>query len=241
MSQGQSKPEALEQVHEGMPGGPGKLIVFDLRRLTRWSEERPDVQILSDIGTACLVLFAFKAGQQLQEHRTSSQILVQALRGRVTVTAAGASVMLHAGMVLQVEANVPHTVVAQTDAVMLLTMTPGPSSHSLEREIFQDLTPLVTRTAGASEEEGRRQSKEGEAPSGETSPAVSLSSAAEEGVAHQEVSHVFHCMQCDLQFQMDLEVTSHEGSQEIDEGVIRVRLDPRIKLEREAVRPASRD
>ena len=234
MSQGQSKSEALAQVHEGVPGEPGKLIVFDLRRLTRWSEERPYVQVLSDIGTARLVLFAFKAGQQLQEHRTSSQILVQALRGRVTVIAEGSSVKLHAGRVLQVEANVPHTVVAQTDAIMLLTLLPSPSSHSLEREIFQDLTPLVTRTVSASEEEGRMQVREGEAPSGETSPAVSLSRAAEEGVEHQEVSHVFHCMQCDLQFQMDLEVTSRKGSLEIDEGVMRIRLDPRIRLEREA-------
>ncbi len=241
MSQTQSKLAAPEQVQEGMPAEPGKLIVFDLRPLAHFREERPDVQVLSDIGSARLVLFAFKAGQQLQEHRTSSQILVQALRGRVIVTAAGNSLKLHAGMVLQVEANVPHTVVAQTDAIMLLTLVPSPASHSLEREVFAGLTPLVTRTASASEEEGRRQSKEGDAPSGETSPAVSLSSAAEEGVAHQEVSHVFHCMQCDLQFQMDLEVTRNVGSQEIDEGVIRVRLDPRIKLEREAVRPASRD
>ncbi len=172
MSQGQSKPEALEQVQEGMPGEPGKLIAFDLRRLTRWSEERPHIQILSDIGTARLVLFAFKAGQQLQEHRTSSQILVQALRGRVTVTAAGSSVKLQAGIVLQVEANVPHTVVSQTDAVMLLTLLPSPTSHSLEREVFQGLTPLVTRTVSASEEEG------------EMAPAGSLSRAAEEGVEH---------------------------------------------------------
>ncbi len=56
-----------------------------------------------------------------------------------------------------------------------------------------------------------------------------------------EVSHVFHCMQCDLQFQMDLEVSTHEGSQEIDPRVVRVRLDPHVKLEREALPPASSD
>lgn len=50
----------------------------------------------------------------------------------------------------------------------------------------------------------------------------------------QEVSHVFHCMQCDLQFQMDMAITSRKGSHAIDAGVVRVRLDPRIKLEREA-------
>ncbi len=57
--------------------------------------------------------------------------------------------------------------------------------------------------------------------------------AAEESVDRQEVSHVFHCMQCDLQFQMDMAITSRKGSHEIDTGVVRVRLDPRVKLERE--------
>ncbi len=176
MSQTQSVPEALEQVHEEMPAETGQLIVFDLRTLAHFREERPDVQILSDIGTARLVLFAFKAGQQLQEHRTSSQILVQALRGRVVMTAGSNSVKLHAGMVLQVEANVSHTVVAQTDAVMLLTLVPSPASHSLEREVFQGLTPLVTRAVSASKEEG------------EMTPAGSLSRAAEESIEHLPAS-----------------------------------------------------
>ena len=58
--------------------------------------------------------------------------------------------------------------------------------------------------------------------------------AANEDVSLQEVSHVFHCMQCDLQFQIDMAVTSLNGSHEIDAGVVRVRLDPCIKLEWEA-------
>jgi hypothetical protein len=57
--------------------------------------------------------------------------------------------------------------------------------------------------------------------------------AAEESLYRQEVSHVFHCMRCDLQFQMDMAVTSRKGSHEIDAGVVRVWLDPSIKLERE--------
>jgi hypothetical protein len=73
-----------------------------------------------------------------------------------------------------------------------------------------------------------------EAPPAQTSTAVYPSGAEGEGVDHQEVSHVFHCMQCDLHFQMDMAVTSRKGSHEIDAGVIRVRLDPCIKLEQEA-------
>jgi hypothetical protein len=67
-----------------------------------------------------------------------------------------------------------------------------------------------------------------------TPTAVYPSLAADQDVSLQEVSHVFHCMQCDLQLQIDVAVTSRNGSHERDAGVVRIRLDPRIKLEREA-------
>lgn len=57
--------------------------------------------------------------------------------------------------------------------------------------------------------------------------------AADEEASRQEVSHVFYCMQCDLQFQVDMAVTSSNGSHTIDSGIVRVRLNPHIKLERE--------
>ncbi len=138
-----------EPAKEQTQGESGNLIVFDIRTLTQFKDEEPSVQVLSDIGTARVVLFAFKAGQQLKEHSTSSQILVQALRGRITFTAAGSSVEAQAGMFIQLEANVPHSVVAQTDAVMLLTLTPSPSYHSLDTEMFRGRSPLVTRRTNA--------------------------------------------------------------------------------------------
>ena len=65
---------------------PGSLIAFDLRALTQFQESGPFVRVLSDIGAARVVLFAFEEGQRLKEHSTSSQILVQVLRGRITLT-----------------------------------------------------------------------------------------------------------------------------------------------------------
>lgn len=124
----------------------GSVILFDLRQLTRFREERPYVQILSDVGTVRLVLFAFRAGQQLKEHCTSSQLLVQVLRGSVRLSTPGNNTKLQAGMVLQVEANVLHSVTATTDAVMLLTMTPSPTHHDMQHELFANLTPLVSRS-----------------------------------------------------------------------------------------------
>jgi quercetin dioxygenase-like cupin family protein len=126
---------------------PGNLILFNIRQLTQFRADRPYVQVLSDLGVARIVLFAFRAGQQLKEHRTSSQLLVQVLRGRITFATADNSVSLQAGMVLQLEENVPHNVIARTDAVMLLTMLPSPKEHSLsaEHEDDEHLAPLVKR------------------------------------------------------------------------------------------------
>ena len=135
--------EAQVQTEQGEE--PGSVILFDVRALTHFRAEGPNVQVLSDTGAARLVLFTFKAGQQLKEHHTSSQLLVQVLRGRITFSTPGNSAKLRAGMVLQLEAHVPHSVTASTDAVMLLTMTPSPTYHSLQHEIFDKLTPLVSR------------------------------------------------------------------------------------------------
>lgn len=45
-----------------------------------------------------------------------------------------------------------------------------------------------------------------------------------EGECYEEASHVFKCMQCDLQFQMDTAVMKHESGDGIDE-IVRVRVD----------------
>ena len=125
---------------------PGSFIAFDLRALTQFQQSGPFVRVLSDIGTARVVLFAFEAGQQLKEHSTSSQILVQVLRGRITMTAGDASVAGSAGTLFQLEASVRHSIVAKTRAVVVVTMTPSPTYHSLDAEVFSRQRPLVART-----------------------------------------------------------------------------------------------
>jgi len=124
----------------------GSAILFDLHALAHFREKGLYTQILADIGTARVVLFAFKAEQQLKEHQTSSQILVQVVRGDITFTTPSNSMQLQAGMLLQLEASIPHSIIAQTDAVVVVTMLPSPTYHSLEQEVFQELTPLVTRS-----------------------------------------------------------------------------------------------
>ena len=125
----------------------GALVALDLRALTRFQEDGPSVRILADTGAARVVLFAFKAGQILKSHTTSSQILVQVVRGQITFTAGQHSTEGRVGTLFALEARVPHGITTHTNAVVLVTMTPSPAQHSLEAEVFSGQTPIVVRHA----------------------------------------------------------------------------------------------
>lgn len=146
MSQEPKNHEEQEQTSASTRNEPDGFLVFDVHTLAHFHEDRPFVQVLLERGTTRLVLFAFKAGQRLQDHHTPRQLLVQVVRGQITFTITDNSVTLQEGSVLHVEANISHSVLAQTDAVMLLTMTPSPSSHPLHEnhEVTQGDFPLVT-------------------------------------------------------------------------------------------------
>ncbi len=140
-----SEQKDMEEQVAQLSGLPSDLIAFDLRALMQFKSDGPAITVLSDTGAARTVLFNFTAGQELIEHSTTSQIMVHVLRGRVAFTTPGGTTTVSAGTLLQLEANVPHSVVARTNAAMLLTLTPSPQRHSLESSAFAGRVPLVTR------------------------------------------------------------------------------------------------
>jgi len=73
-------------------------------------------------GPLRLVLFAFDSGEELTEHTASLPVVIQVIEGSVMVEASGDRAQLFAGGWLFLEANEPHTVVADEPTKMLLTM-----------------------------------------------------------------------------------------------------------------------
>lgn len=120
------------------------MFLFDLNTLAEFKENAPGVRVIAQSGHARYVLFSFRAGQGLREHSTSSQIAVQLLSGQLIFTAKDESRELQPGHLLLLEANIPHTLLAQTDAILLLTLTPDPQHHSLATELFDKIQPLAT-------------------------------------------------------------------------------------------------
>jgi quercetin dioxygenase-like cupin family protein len=77
--------------------------------------------------TLRIILFGFAAGQELSEHTSSKEAVLHFLRGEAAVTLGklsegGESTTATAGTVIRMRPGLPHSVVAQTDTLMLLSM-----------------------------------------------------------------------------------------------------------------------
>jgi quercetin dioxygenase-like cupin family protein len=79
-------------------------------------------KVLVDKKMGTLTLFAFDAGQNLSEHSTPFDALVQILDGEAELVIGGKPVRALAGQMVIMPANVPHSVRAVRKFKMLLTM-----------------------------------------------------------------------------------------------------------------------
>ena len=72
-----------------------------------------------------VTLFGFEAGEELSEHRTPFNALVQVVEGQADIRIAAETYRVRAGEVLLLPANVPHAVRAPERFKMVLTMIRG--------------------------------------------------------------------------------------------------------------------
>lgn len=95
------------------------------------------VKPIMDNKVSKVVQFSFPKGKLLDKHKTSSAILVSVISGKVRFQAEE-EVILESGQLLSLEPNVEHSVEALEDSVMLLTMTPSPSAHTIFKKNEED-------------------------------------------------------------------------------------------------------
>ncbi len=72
-----------------------------------------------------IVLFGFAGGQELSQHTAAVPAIIEIVQGEARVTLDGGEKELSAGSWVFMEANLPHSIYARTDVIMLLTMLTG--------------------------------------------------------------------------------------------------------------------
>ncbi|MBL8088256.1 MAG: cupin domain-containing protein [Chthonomonas sp.] len=68
------------------------------------------------------VLFAFGAGQELSEHTASMPAIIQLVKGEATITVGEQTVEAVPGTWIHMPAQLPHSVRATTDTIMILIL-----------------------------------------------------------------------------------------------------------------------
>jgi quercetin dioxygenase-like cupin family protein len=93
-----------------------------LSELIDYSADSIVSKTILDKSAGTITLFAFDKGQQLSEHTTPYDAVVQVLDGNCLLTIDGQTRQVAAGEIIIMPGNVPHSVTAREKFKMLLTM-----------------------------------------------------------------------------------------------------------------------
>ena len=81
-------------------------------------------RMIHEAGDFKAVLFRFAAGQELSEHTAARPAVLIILEGQAALTLGKESYAASAGTYVHMPANLPHSVQARTDLLMLLELLP---------------------------------------------------------------------------------------------------------------------
>ena len=102
--------------------GANKAQVFKIAELAKYQENAVVSNQVLRPRSGNVTLFAFDAVQELSEHSTPFDALLQMLDGEAEVIISGKSFRMQAGETIILPADEPHAVKATTRFKMLLTM-----------------------------------------------------------------------------------------------------------------------
>ncbi|MBT3337725.1 MAG: cupin domain-containing protein [Anaerolineae bacterium] len=104
-----------------MSGAP-KAEIFKTAELADYQDNAVVSSQILRAETGNVTLFAFDAGQELSEHSTPFDALLQILDGEAEIIISGKSYNMQAGETIILPADEPHAVKATAQFKMLLTM-----------------------------------------------------------------------------------------------------------------------
>jgi len=95
------------------------------------SFEQHFVRPVLDNGVSKVVKFSFPKGKILPKHKTTSDILVFVLQGKIRFVADGEAVLAQNDMI-SLGKQIEHSIEALEDSLVVLVLTPSPESHPIQ-------------------------------------------------------------------------------------------------------------
>ncbi|MEW6304118.1 MAG: cupin domain-containing protein [Verrucomicrobiota bacterium] len=124
---------------------PAQAKILSLPNETQFAANGIVSRNLLNTPTTRVVLFGFAEGQELSEHTSTHQAVIQILSGECEFSLAGKPNLLKAGDLLYMPANLPHAVKATQPFSMLLTLLKTPELGLPKLATLK--TPVTTELA----------------------------------------------------------------------------------------------
>ncbi len=100
--------------------------VVEIKELVDYESGRVVSRTLSSKPHVNITLFAFDKGEEISAHTSPGDAMVQVLDGIALININGEEITAKAGQVVVMPANVPHSVMAESQFKMLLTVVKQP-------------------------------------------------------------------------------------------------------------------
>ena len=101
---------------------------LELTALISYTEKGIASRVIGRSGGGSVTLFAFDEGQELSEHASPYDALVEVIEGTLVITVGGTRVRATSGTVVRIPSNVTHALESPKRSKMMLVMLRGRGS-----------------------------------------------------------------------------------------------------------------
>ena len=94
-----------------------------LRKDLQYNEDKVAINVMMETDTAKEIRILFKKGQAMKEHKAGFPITVEIHQGTIAFGVNNEKMILQAGDLISLDANVPHDLHAEEDSIVRLTLS----------------------------------------------------------------------------------------------------------------------
>ncbi len=94
-----------------------------LRKDLQYNEDKVAIKVMMETDTAKEIRILFKKGQAMKEHKAGFPITVEIHQGTIAFGVNNEKMILQAGDLISLDANVPHDLHAEEDSIVRLTLS----------------------------------------------------------------------------------------------------------------------